>query len=109
MRITKNSTNNFSSVYTDQHVFVAYNCSNSNDPNTPPGEEFSKIGSEQSTGTRIFAVSVHVNNPGVFEVEFGTTTFRDLIMGEKYGQGILNGNKIKAFIPGGASAPWFFE
>ncbi len=73
------------------------------------GEEFSKIGSEQSTGTRIFAVSGHVNNPGVFEVEFGTTTFRDLIMGEKYGQGILNGNQIKAFIPGGASAPWFFE
>ena len=73
------------------------------------GEEFSKIGSEQSTGTRIFAVSGHVKNPGVFEVEFGTTTFRDLIMGENYGQGILNGNKIKAFIPGGASAPWFFE
>jgi len=73
------------------------------------GEKFSKIGSEQSTGTRIFAVSGHVNNPGVFEVEFGTTTFRDLIMGEKYGQGILNGNQIKAFIPGGASAPWFFE
>jgi len=73
------------------------------------GEEFSKIGSEQSTGTRIFAVSGHVNNPGVFEVEFGTTTFRDLIMGEKYAQGILNGNQIKAFIPGGASAPWFFE
>ena len=73
------------------------------------GGEFSKIGSEQSTGTRIFAVSGHVNNPGVFEVEFGTTTFRDLIMGEKYAQGILNGNQIKAFIPGGASAPWFFE
>ena len=73
------------------------------------GEEFSKIGSEQSTGTRIFAVSGHVNNPGVFEVEFGTTTFRDLIMGENYGQGIINGNKMKAFIPGGASAPWFFE
>ena len=73
------------------------------------GEEFSKIGSEQSTGTRIFAVSGHVNNPGVFEVEFGTTTFRDLIMGDNYGQGIRNGNKIKAFIPGGASAPWFFE
>jgi len=73
------------------------------------GEEFSKIGSEQSTGTRIFAVSGHVNNPGVFEVEFGTTTFRDLIMGDNYGQGIRNGNKMKAFIPGGASAPWFFE
>ena len=73
------------------------------------GSEFSKIGSEQSTGTRIFAVSGHVNNPGVFEVEFGTTTFRDLIMGEQYGQGIRDGNQMKAFIPGGASAPWFYE
>ena len=73
------------------------------------GDKFAKLGAEQSTGTRIFAVSGHVNNPGVYEVEFGTTTFRDLIMGEKYGNGIRNGNEIKAFIPGGASAPWFFE
>ena len=73
------------------------------------GDAFAKIGAEQSTGTRIFAVSGHVNNPGVYEVEFGTTTFRDLIMGEQYGNGIRNGNEIKAFIPGGASAPWFFE
>ena len=73
------------------------------------GDAFTKLGAEQSSGTRIFAVSGHVNNPGVYEVEFGTTTFRDLIMGEKYGNGIRNGNEIKAFIPGGASAPWFFE
>ncbi|MED5229401.1 MAG: NADH-quinone oxidoreductase subunit NuoF [Actinomycetota bacterium] len=73
------------------------------------GDKFAKLGAEQSTGTRIFAVSGHVNNPGVYEVEFGTTTFRDLIMGEEYGNGIRNGNEIKAFIPGGASAPWFFE
>ena len=73
------------------------------------GDKFAKLGAEQSTGTRIFGVSGHVNNPGVYEVEFGTTTFRDLIMGEKYGNGIRNGNEIKAFIPGGASAPWFFE
>ena len=73
------------------------------------GDKFAKLGAEQSTGTRIFAVSGHVNNPGVYEVEIGTTTFRDLIMGEKYGNGIRNGNEIKAFITGGASAPWFFE
>ncbi|MEE2682858.1 MAG: NADH-quinone oxidoreductase subunit NuoF [Actinomycetota bacterium] len=73
------------------------------------GKKFAKIGGEQSTGTRIFAVSGHVNNPGVFEVEFGKTTFHDLIMGSEYGQGIRDGNKLKAFIPGGASAPWFFE
>ena len=73
------------------------------------GDAFAKMGAEQSTGTRIFAVSGHVQNPGVFEVEFGTTTFRDLIMGDEYAGGIRDGNSIKAFIPGGASAPWFFE
>ena len=73
------------------------------------GQAFADIGAESSTGTRIFAVSGHVNNPGVFEVEFGTTTFRDVIMGDDYGGGIRGGNDLKAFIPGGASAPWFFE
>ncbi len=73
------------------------------------GDAFAEIGAEKSTGTRIFAVSGHVKNPGVFEVEFGITTFRDLIMGEDYAGGIRDGNALKAFIPGGASAPWFFE
>ncbi|MGI9624451.1 MAG: NADH-quinone oxidoreductase subunit NuoF [Acidimicrobiales bacterium] len=73
------------------------------------GQAFADIGAEQSTGTRIFAVSGHVETPGVFEVEFGTTTFRDIIMGADYAGGIRGGNDLKAFIPGGASAPWFFE
>jgi NADH-quinone oxidoreductase subunit F len=73
------------------------------------GQAFADIGGEQSTGTRIFAVSGHVKNPGVFEVEFGTTTFRDIIMGADYAGGIRDGRMLKAFIPGGASSPWFFE
>jgi NADH-quinone oxidoreductase subunit F len=73
------------------------------------GAAVAAIGAEKSLGTRLFAVSGHVNNPGVFEVEFGTTTFRDLLYGEHYGDGIRHGNLLKAFIPGGASAPWFFE
>jgi NADH-quinone oxidoreductase subunit F len=73
------------------------------------GQAFADIGAEQSTGTRIFAVSGHVENPGVFEVEFGTTTFRDIIMGADYAGGIRDGRSLKAFIPGGASSPWFFD
>ncbi|HEX6237344.1 MAG TPA: NADH-quinone oxidoreductase subunit NuoF [Acidimicrobiales bacterium] len=72
------------------------------------GGAFAEYGAERSRGTRLFAVSGHVSNPGVFEVEFGTTTFRDLLYGERYGDGIRHGNRLKAFIPGGASAPWFF-
>ena len=66
-------------------------------------------GAEQSAGTRVFAVSGHVRNPGVFEVPFGTTTFREIICDERYGGGIRGGGDLKAFIPGGASAPWFTE
>jgi NADH-quinone oxidoreductase subunit F len=73
------------------------------------GSAFAALGAERSLGTRLFAVSGHVNNPGVFEVEFGTTTFRDLLYAPEYGNGIRSDNELKAFIPGGASAPWFFE
>ncbi len=70
-------------------------------------EAFHALGAETSRGTRLFAVSGHVKNPGVHEVEFGTTTFRDLIYG--HCGGIREDRALKAFIPGGASAPWFFE
>jgi len=73
------------------------------------GKAFGELGAETSRGTRMFAVSGHVRNPGVYEVEFGVTTFRDLIYAPVYGGGIRDGNQLKAFIPGGASAPWFFE
>ena len=73
------------------------------------GQAFADLGAETSTGTRLFAVSGHVNKPGVYEVEFGVTTFRDLIYAPVYCGGIRGGRKLKAFIPGGASAPWFFE
>jgi NADH-quinone oxidoreductase subunit F len=72
-------------------------------------DEWNKYGAETSKGTRVFAVSGHVVRPGVYEVEFGTTTFRDIIYGEQFGGGIRGGNELKAFIPGGASAPWFYE
>jgi NADH-quinone oxidoreductase subunit F len=73
------------------------------------GGTFAHLGIERSTGTRLFAVSGHVRKPGVYEVEFGTTTFRDLLYDPRYGAGIRDGHQLKAFIPGGASAPWFFE
>jgi NADH-quinone oxidoreductase subunit F len=76
---------------------------------TNGGEAFAALGAETSRGTRMFAVSGHVKNPGVFEVEYGVTTFRDLIFAPQYAGGILGDRALKAFIPGGASAPWFFD
>ncbi len=71
------------------------------------GAAFAALGVGRSTGTRIFALSGHVNKPGNYEVEMVKSTFRDLIYDPKAGAGIRGGRELKAFIPGGASAPWF--
>jgi NADH-quinone oxidoreductase subunit F len=71
------------------------------------GAAFAALGQGSSTGTRLFALSGHVQRPGWYELEMSKTTFRDLIYAPVLGGGIRNGNEIKAFIPGGVSAPWF--
>ena len=54
------------------------------------------------------AVSGHVKRPGVFEIVNGTTTFRDLLYGDEFcGRASATSNELKAFVPGGGSAPWF--
>jgi len=73
------------------------------------GEAFAEKGAETSRGTRLFAVSGHVQRPGIYEVEFGVTTYRDLLFDPAYGGGVREGHALKCFIPGGASAPWFFD
>ena len=70
---------------------------------------YTAIGTETSPGTRMVAVSGHVRRPAVFEIINGTTTFRDLIEAEEFCQGIRDGRRLKAFVPGGGSAPWFVE
>ena len=68
---------------------------------------YTAIGTATSPGTRMVAVSGHVKRPGVFEIINGTTTFRDLLYGDEFCGGIRNDNELKAFVPGGGSAPWF--
>ena len=70
-------------------------------------DAFKAIGTESSPGTRMVAVSGHVKRPGVYEIVNGTTTFRDLIYGTTMCGGIRDDNDLKAFVPGGGSAPWF--
>jgi NADH-quinone oxidoreductase subunit F len=71
------------------------------------GDAYRAVGASTSTGMRMFAVSGHVNKPGVFEVPQGVTTFRQLFEAPEYGNGIRKGHRLKAFIPGGGSAVWF--
>jgi NADH-quinone oxidoreductase subunit F len=74
---------------------------------TNGGAAFAALGTGRSTGTRLFALSGRVKNPGVYEVEMVKNTFRDLIFDPQFGGGIIGDKAIKAFIPGGVSAPWF--
>lgn len=68
---------------------------------------FASIGSPpKSTGTRIFCVSGHVKRPGNYEVPMGVT-FRELIF--EQAQGMRSDKKLKAIIPGGASASFFTD
>ena len=70
-------------------------------------EAYTAIGTPTSPGTRMVAVSGHVRRPGVYEIVNGTTTFRDLLFGEEFCGGMRDGRTLKAFVPGGGSAPWF--
>jgi NADH-quinone oxidoreductase subunit F len=79
--------------------------------NVPPivlnGPEWYRgFGTEKSPGTKIFCLSGHVRRPGNYEAELGKITFRDLIFGDAYGQGLSReGASLKAILPAGASAP----
>ena len=74
---------------------------------THGGAAFAALGEGRSTGTRLFALAGHVRNPGVYELEMAKTTFADLIHAPVLGGGVRHGRELKAFIPGGVSAPWF--
>ena len=63
------------------------------------GEAYARIGTEGSTGPRLFCLSGHVERPGVYEVEFGAT-LRDLI---DLAGGVSGGGEIRAILLGGAA------
>ncbi|MDQ6910869.1 MAG: NADH-quinone oxidoreductase subunit NuoF, partial [Actinomycetota bacterium] len=71
------------------------------------GQAFADLGQGRSTGTRLFSLSGHVKRPANYEIEMSKTTFHDLIYDPRLGQGIRDDNQLKAFVPGGVSAPWF--
>lgn len=61
---------------------------------------YSKIGTETSKGTKVFALGGNVNNVGLVEVPMGTT-LREIIF--DIGGGIPNGREFKAAQTGGPS------
>jgi len=63
------------------------------------GAAFARIGTEQSTGTKLFCLSGNVARPGVYEVEFGKTV-RDLL---ELAGGMANRRSLQAILLGGAA------
>jgi NADH-quinone oxidoreductase subunit F len=66
------------------------------------GKEYAEIGTETSTGTKVVSVSGNVQRPGNYEIELGIPS-RELIYG--LAGGPPDGRTIKAWFPGGSSAP----
>ena len=67
------------------------------------GEWFASFGRPKNTGTKVFCISGHVNNPCNIEEEMGIP-LKELI--EKYAGGVRGGwSNLKAIIPGGSSVP----
>jgi NADH-quinone oxidoreductase subunit F len=64
------------------------------------GAEYAKLGVPDSRGTRVVSISGHVERPGNYEIENGTSV-RSLIY--DLGGGITGGRELKAVIPGGSS------
>ncbi|QVK18733.1 NADH-quinone oxidoreductase subunit NuoF [Mycoplasmatota bacterium] len=64
------------------------------------GEWFSKIGTEDSKGTKVFALGGKITNTGLVEIPMGTT-LREVIY--DIGGGCPNGKKFKAVQTGGPS------
>ena len=68
------------------------------------GFAYASIGPPTSAGTRLVSLSGHVANPGDYEVVLGLS-WRHLIY--DIGGGIPGNRELKAWVPVGASAPWF--
>ncbi len=61
------------------------------------GDEYAAIGTEKSTGTKLFCLSGHVANPGVYEVTYGATLREVIDLA-----GGATGN-LKSILMGGAA------
>ena len=62
---------------------------------------FRQFGTEKSPGFKVWAVSGHVNRPGIYEAPLGITMLELL----EYAGGVRNGGEVKFWLPGGSSVP----
>jgi len=73
-------------------------------------DAYRRLGTEKSPGVKVACLSGLVRRPGNYEFELGKITFRDLIFGEAYGQGLPELDRtVKAIMPSGASSTLLTE
>ncbi|GBE16081.1 NADP-reducing hydrogenase subunit HndC [bacterium BMS3Abin14] len=65
------------------------------------GDWYAGIGTPECPGTKLFSVSGHVVNPGVYELPMGVT-LRELVF--EHAGGMRDNRSFKAAFPGGASS-----
>jgi len=63
------------------------------------GAAFAAIGTEGSTGPKLFCLSGHVSRPGIYEVRFGATLGELIALAG----GVAGGGELKAVLLGGAA------
>jgi NADH-quinone oxidoreductase subunit F len=68
------------------------------------GDEYAKLGTEGSNGTKLISACGNVARGGVYEIELGISV-EEFIYGDEWCRGIANNKKIKALVPGGSSVP----
>jgi NADH-quinone oxidoreductase subunit F len=68
------------------------------------GEEYAKIGTAKSAGTKLISACGNINKPGVYEIELGLPV-EEFIFSDEYCGGIANGKRMKAVVAGGSSVP----
>jgi NADH-quinone oxidoreductase subunit F len=66
------------------------------------GQDYAKLGTTNSTGTKLVSVSGDVQRPGNYEIELGMSS-RELIYG--LAGGPPEGRDVKFWFPGGSSSP----
>lgn len=62
---------------------------------------FRSFGTEKSPGFKVFAVSGHVQRPGIYEAPLGIPMAELL----EYAGGVREGHELKFWLPGGSSVP----
>lgn len=70
-------------------------------------DRYLSLGTENSRGTKLVCLSGDIRNPGIYELEFGQATLREII--DDFGGGLKNDSGLKFVVPGGISTSILLE